>query len=76
MIDPTMRIKVLPEYLIIHNFVKGVDYCNYEKYLIELLNNSNYFLQLGKSEFRIESRQFAMYFSALYIGMMILSLYL
>lgn len=52
MIDPTMRIKVLPEYLIIHNFVKGVDYCNYEKYLIELLNNSNYFLQLGKSEFR------------------------
>lgn len=52
MFDASMRIKILPEYLIIHNFVHGIDYCNYEKYLVELINNSDYFLQLGKSKYQ------------------------
>lgn len=51
MLDDSMRISLLPEYLIVHDFVHGVENCNYEKYLIELLNNSKYFLDLGKSEY-------------------------
>ena len=43
MIDPTMRVKLLPAPYIIKNFVDGEDNCNYEIYLLELLNSSAWF---------------------------------
>lgn len=41
--DQTMRADPLPAPLIIRDFVKGEENSNYEKYLIELLNNSSWF---------------------------------
>lgn len=43
MLDKNMYITLLPAPLIIKNFVKNEPYCNYELYLVELLNESNYF---------------------------------
>lgn len=43
MIDQTMQAKLLQAPYIIHNFVVGADDCNYEVYLLELLNQSNWF---------------------------------
>ena len=51
MIDDSMRIQLLPEYLIISDYIKGIDNCNYENYLIELINHSSYFLDLGQSKY-------------------------
>lgn len=41
--DMTMRAKLLPAPLIIKNFVEGDSNCNYEKYLLELINTSTFF---------------------------------
>ena len=43
MMDLTMRAKLLPAPYIIKNFVGGEDNCNYEIYLLELLNSSAWF---------------------------------
>lgn len=42
-IDPTMKAKMLPAPLIIKGFVHGEDACNYELYLLELVNASRWF---------------------------------
>ena len=42
-IDPTMKAKILPAPLIIRNFVRGEAECDYQKYLIELINFSEWF---------------------------------
>lgn len=42
MLDQTMRAKLLPAPLIISDFVYNEPNCNYELYLLELLNKSNY----------------------------------
>lgn len=41
--DQTMRAKPLPAPLIIKKYVQGEEKCNYEIYLIELLNKSSWF---------------------------------
>lgn len=41
--DSTMRVKLLPSSCIIKNYVGGEDNCNYEIYLLELLNQSVWF---------------------------------
>ena len=43
MIDRTMRVSLLPAPLINKGFVRGEPDCNYEKYLLELVNNSRWF---------------------------------
>jgi len=43
MIDLTMRAKLLEAPLINKNFVQGEQKCNYEKYLLELVNKSLWF---------------------------------
>ena len=43
MIDPTMQAKLLQAPYIVHDFVVGEEACNYELYLLELLNHSNWF---------------------------------
>lgn len=43
MIDQTMRAKLLPAPLIISGFVHNEPKCNYELYLLELINKSKYF---------------------------------
>lgn len=45
MLDQTMRAKLLPAPLIISDFVHNEPNCNYELYLLELLNKSNYFAE-------------------------------
>lgn len=42
-IDPTMKGTMLPAPLIITDFVHGEDKCNYELYLLELINTSKWF---------------------------------
>lgn len=42
-IDPTMKGTMLPAPLIIKDFVHGEDKCNYELYLLELINTSKWF---------------------------------
>lgn len=37
-IDPRIKFKLLPPPTIIKNFVEGESDCNYENYLLELLN--------------------------------------
>lgn len=44
-IDPTMKGTLLPAPLIIKGFVHGEDICNYELYLLELINISKWFSQ-------------------------------
>lgn len=50
-IDPRIKYKLLPPAMVIKNFVDGEEDCNYEKYLLELLNLSNYFEKKGKGEY-------------------------
>lgn len=45
MLDQTMRAKLLPAPLIISRFVHNEPKCDYELYLLELLNKSVYFTQ-------------------------------
>ena len=42
-LDPTMMASLLQSPLIIKNFVVGEEKCNYEQYLLELLNHSLWF---------------------------------
>lgn len=48
MYDNTLKVKSLPSELIVKNFIEGVKQCNYELYLLELINKSSYFLELSK----------------------------
>lgn len=50
MIDKALLSELLPSALIIKNFVQGEPECNYEKYLLEFVNESTYFrsLAMGK----------------------------
>lgn len=50
-IDPRIKNKSLLPAMVIKNFVDGEEDCNYEKYLLELLNHSNYFEKKGKGEY-------------------------
>ena len=50
-IDPRIKNKSLLPAMVIKNFVDGEEDCNYEKYLLELLNHSNYFKKKGKGEY-------------------------
>ena len=43
MLDLTMRAKLLPAPYLIKNFVSDENNCNYEIYLLELLNESEWF---------------------------------
>ncbi len=51
MCDSELMITPMPPSAIIKNFVEGVPNCNYEIYLRELINNSTYFRDKGKSEY-------------------------
>lgn len=42
-LEYNLQIKLLPALYIIKNFVKGEKDCDYEKYLLELINESRYF---------------------------------
>lgn len=48
MIDPTLQEKMLDAPLIIQSYVNDEPKCNYERYLIELINNSKLFMQKSK----------------------------
>ena len=50
MIDQTLKEKLLEAPFIVHNFVEGENNCNYELYLIELINSSNHFMNMTKGE--------------------------
>lgn len=50
MVDGSLIAKLLPAWLIIKNFVDGDPNCNYEKYLVEFLNNSAWFRNKVKDE--------------------------
>ncbi len=50
-IDPRIKFKLLPPATIIKNFVDGEPDCNYENYLLELLNRSYHFKEKGHSLF-------------------------
>ncbi|HEL0009365.1 TPA: hypothetical protein TUL06_002144 [Streptococcus equi subsp. zooepidemicus] len=54
-IVPRLNPKLLPAATIIKNFVDGEPDCNYEIYLLELLNNSTHFLKKGGSCFSAPS---------------------
>ena len=45
MIDDTLQEKMLDAPLIINDFVKGEPECNYERYLVEMINHSKLFMQ-------------------------------
>lgn len=49
--DPELTIKPMPLSAVISNFVEGIPDCNYEIYLRELINNSTYFRDKGKSAY-------------------------
>ena len=49
--DPELTIKPMPPSAVISNFVEGISDCNYEIYLRELINNSTYFRDKGKSAY-------------------------
>lgn len=51
MIDMTMKAELLPAPLIIKNFVDGEINCNYEIYLLELVNTSEFFRSKSSSGF-------------------------
>lgn len=46
MYDKSLRLTLLPAELIVKNFVKGEEKCNYECYLLELVNKSSFFASL------------------------------
>ncbi len=50
MYDQTLTPYLLPAPLIIKNFVLGEKDCNYEKYLLEFINESKYFLNKSNGE--------------------------
>ena len=50
-IDSRLNFKQLPAALIIKGYIKSESGCNYENYLLELINKSSYFRSRGKSEY-------------------------
>ena len=50
-IDSRLNFKQLPAPLIIKGYIKNESGCNYENYLLELINKSSYFRSKGKSEY-------------------------
>lgn len=48
--DNTLTVKLLPAPLICENFVQGIDFCNYECYLLEIINASKYFRDKSKGK--------------------------
>ena len=55
--DKELRLKILEPSLIIEGYVKGEDKCNYEKYLIELLNNSQWMRKKYINDFKAPKDQ-------------------
>ena len=49
-IDRKLTYKILPSQVIVKNFVKNERNCNYEVYLLEILNLSDYFRVLSLGE--------------------------
>ena len=41
-IDKRIRLRSLPAPIVVHSYVKGDDKCNYELYMVELLNSSGW----------------------------------
>ena len=50
MYDKSLRLTLLPAELIVKNFVKGEEKCNYECYLLELVNKSSFFANLSHGQ--------------------------
>lgn len=50
MINPNLRFQILPTQLIISNYVKGYENCNYEIYLRDFINTSEFFLSKSNYE--------------------------
>ncbi|SHO48699.1 hypothetical protein [Anaerocolumna xylanovorans] len=50
MFDKILREKLLPSELIIKDFVKGEPECNYENYLLEIVNKSSFFREKSEEE--------------------------
>lgn len=50
MIDITLREKMLEAPYVIRDFVNDEPECNYERYLTELINNSEYFMRKSKGK--------------------------
>lgn len=48
--DELLTIKLLPATLICHNFVNGISDCNYEIYLMEIVNHSEFFIKKSGGE--------------------------
>lgn len=57
MIDRKLKIKPLPASCVIRNFVQNVKECNYELYLVELLNKSMWFRRNFNAHFEYNSVQ-------------------
>ena len=53
MVDLSLKSILLSAPLIIKNFVDGEKDCNYEKYLLEFINKSNFFLRKSNGEYYI-----------------------
>ena len=48
--DKSLRLHLLPSELIVKGFVKGEEQCNYEYYLLELVNQSSFFISLSHGQ--------------------------
>lgn len=48
--DKSLRLHLLPSELIVKGFVKGEEQCNYECYLLELVNQSSFFISLSNGQ--------------------------
>lgn len=57
MLNEKLMIRALPAPCVIKNFVQGEQYCNYEFYLIDLLNQSTWFRNRTQCLFRYSSKQ-------------------
>ena len=49
-IDQTLMFKQLPAHMIVKNFIKGEEDCNYEIYLRDYLNNSSFFMSKSSGQ--------------------------
>lgn len=50
MINPNLRFEILPAQLIISNYITGYEKCNYEIYLRDFINSSEFFLKKSNYE--------------------------
>ena len=51
--DKTLKAHLLPPEFIIKNFIQGEPDCNYEKYMLEFVNEANFFRRKAEGEFYI-----------------------